>query len=89
MYWSKKEESFIPCNLPKISTAKTKVAEPIKEYVMQSNLLLLKEYKTIIKPTDKMTYEDGTCFEKNARPKNKGNKNQYNFFWLFIANSKL
>ena len=68
MYWSKKEESFIPCNLPKISTAKTKVAEPIKEYVMQSNLLFLKEYKTIIKPNNNVTVEVVNIIFKLFKP---------------------
>jgi hypothetical protein len=46
---------------------------------MQSNLLLIKEYKSKIKETDKITYEAGTCFERKAKPKNTGISTQYNF----------
>ena len=89
MYWSKKEESVIPWNLPKIKIKTTKDSKPQKKYFMQSNLLLIKEYKSKIKETDKITYEAGTCFERKAKPKNTGINTQYNFLWLFIANNKL
>ena len=46
---------------------------------MQSNFLFAKEYKNKIKPTDKIIYAAGTCFERNARPKNTGINTQYNF----------
>ena len=61
----------------------------MKEYFMQSNLLFFREYKIKITPTDKIIYEDGTCLEKNAKPKNIGSKIQYNFLLLFIASNKL
>ena len=89
MYWSKKEENVIPWNFPNISTNKTKNTELIKGYFMQSNLLLIKEYKSKIKETDKITYKAGTCFDRKANPKNTGISTQYNFLWLFIANNKL
>ncbi len=54
-------------------------SELIKGYLMQSNLLLIKEYKMIIKEIDKITYEAGTCFERKAKPKNTGISAQYNF----------
>jgi hypothetical protein len=65
--------------LPKIKIKKTKDTELTKEYLMQSNLLLIKEYKSKIKETDKITYEAGTCFERKAKPKNTGISTQYNF----------
>ena len=51
----------------------------MKEYFMQSNLLFFREYKIKTAPTDKIIYEDGTCLEKNAKPKNIGSKIQYNW----------
>ena len=46
---------------------------------MQSNFLFTREYKNKMKPTDKITYVAGTCFERNAKPKNTGINAQYNF----------
>ena len=36
--------------------------------------------KIKIKQTDKIIYEEGTCLERNEKPKNIGNIIQYNFF---------
>ena len=89
MYWSQKEENVMPWDLPKIKIKKTKNTELKKVYLMQSNFLFTREYKNKMKPTDKITYVAGTCFERNAKPKNTGINAQYNFLWLFIANNKL
>ena len=79
----------MPWDLPKIKIKKTNNIKLTKEYLMQSNFLFINEYNNKIKPVDKITYVAGTCFERNAKPKNTGISTQYNFLWLFIANNKL
>ena len=74
--------------MPKIKNKKIKDAEPIKEYLIQSNFLFTKEYNNKINPTDKITYVAGTCFERNAKPKSTGINAQYNFLWLFIERNQ-
>ena len=79
----------MPWDLPKIKIKKTNNIKLTKEYLMQSNFLFTKEYKNKIKPTNKIIYAAGTCFERNAKPKSAGINTQYNFLWVFIANNKL
>ena len=43
---------------------------------MHLNFLFVKAYKNKIKLIDIITYAAGTCFERNAKPKNIGIKNQ-------------
>ena len=57
---------------------------------MQSNFLFTREYKNKMKPVDKITYVAGTCFERNAKPKNTGINANIIFFdyLLLIINYK-